>query len=118
MFGTGARPRRKALVPAWGSDAAASIVAGFIVWGLVTFQVGPPTGPCLNPARDLMPRLLHANRRSAQHSRWGEASIPVVVSPDCRRHYRRLAVRVLSPVDSLIDGGKWPPLVLGGGHCR
>ena len=45
----------------WGSKdlAAASIVVGFIVWGLVT-SMGGPTGPGLNPARDLMPRLLHA----------------------------------------------------------
>lgn len=46
---------------AWGKQdyAAASIVVGFIVWGLVT-SMGGPTGPGLNPARDLMPRLLHA----------------------------------------------------------
>lgn len=45
----------------WGEEdhAAASIVVGFIVWGLVT-SMGGPTGPGLNPARDLMPRLLHA----------------------------------------------------------
>ena len=45
----------------WGEadHAAASIVVGFIVWGLVT-SMGGPTGPGLNPARDLMPRLLHA----------------------------------------------------------
>ena len=44
----------------WGQKdpAAASIVVGFIVWGLVT-SMGGPTGPGLNPARDLMPRLLH-----------------------------------------------------------
>jgi glycerol uptake facilitator protein len=65
----------------WGSKdlAAASIVVGFIVWGLVT-SMGGPTGPGLNPARDLMPRLLHAilpipNKGT---SRWGEAWIPVV----------------------------------------
>ena len=45
----------------WGEadHAAASIVVGFIVWGLVT-SMGGPTGPGLNPAADLMPRLLHA----------------------------------------------------------
>ena len=45
----------------WGEEdhAAASIVVGFIVWGLVT-SMGGPTGPGLNPARDFMPRLLHA----------------------------------------------------------
>ena len=65
----------------WGKadDAASSIVVGFIVWGLVT-SMGGPTGPGLNPARDLMPRLLHAilpipNKGT---SRWGEAWIPVV----------------------------------------
>ncbi|MEE0972328.1 MAG: aquaporin, partial [Bifidobacterium ruminantium] len=65
----------------WGKAdlAASSIVVGFIVWGLVT-SMGGPTGPGLNPARDLMPRLLHAilpipNKGS---SRWGEAWIPVV----------------------------------------
>ena len=44
----------------WGEEdhAAASIVVGFIVWGLVT-SMGGPTGPGLNPARDFMPRLLH-----------------------------------------------------------
>ena len=46
---------------------------------LVT-SMGGPTGPGLNPARDLMPRLLHAilpipNKGT---SRWGEAWIPVV----------------------------------------
>ena len=37
----------------WGkaNPAAASIVVGFIVWGLVT-SMGGPTGPGLNPARD------------------------------------------------------------------
>lgn len=36
----------------WGEEdhAAASIVVGFIVWGLVT-SMGGPTGPGLNPAR-------------------------------------------------------------------
>ena len=65
----------------WGEadHAAASIVVGFIVWGLVT-SMGGPTGPGLNPARDLMPRLLHAILPipSKGSSRWGEAWIPVV----------------------------------------
>ena len=65
----------------WGEadHAAASIVVGFIVWGLVT-SMGGPTGPGLNPARDLMPRLLHAilpiPNKGTSH--WGEAWIPVV----------------------------------------
>ena len=65
----------------WGEEdhAAASIVVGFIVWGLVT-SMGGPTGPGLNPARDFMPRLLHAILPipSKGSSRWDEAWIPVV----------------------------------------
>jgi glycerol uptake facilitator protein len=65
----------------WGAKnlGAASIVVGFIVWGLVT-SMGGPTGPGLNPARDLMPRILHAVL-PIEHkgsSRWSEAWIPVV----------------------------------------
>ena len=43
-------------------------------------SMGGPTGPGLNPARDLMPRLLHAILPipSKGSSRWGEAWIPVV----------------------------------------
>ena len=65
----------------WGEEdhAAASIVVGFIVWGLVT-SMGGPTGPGLNPARDFMPRLLPAILPipSKGSSRWDEAGIPVV----------------------------------------
>lgn len=65
----------------WGKQdlAAASIVVGFIVWGLVT-SMGGATGPGLNPARDLMPRLLHAILPISHKgsSRWNEAWIPVV----------------------------------------
>ena len=65
----------------WGASnqAAAAIVVGFIVWGLVT-SMGGPTGPALNPARDFMPRLLHAILPISHKgtSRWGEAWIPVV----------------------------------------
>lgn len=65
----------------WGSSnyAAASIVVGFIVWGLVT-SMGGPTGPGLNPARDLMPRVLHSILPIPHKgsSRWNEAWIPVV----------------------------------------
>ena len=71
---------RRPVLP-WGkaNPAAASIVVGFIVWGLVT-SMGGPTGPGLNPARDLMPRLLHAILPipNKGDSRWGEAWIPVV----------------------------------------
>ena len=65
----------------WGEadHAAASIVVGFIVWGLVT-SMGGPTGPGRTPARALMPRLLHAILPipSKGSSRWDEAWIPVV----------------------------------------
>ena len=65
----------------WGRTnyAAASIVVGFIVWGLVC-SLGGPTGPGLNPARDLMPRLLHQILPIPHKgsSRWNEAWIPVV----------------------------------------
>ena len=42
--------------------------------------MGGPTGPALNPARDLMPRLLHTILPIPHKgsSRWGEAWIPVV----------------------------------------
>ena len=65
----------------WGkhNPMGAAIVVGFIVWGLVT-SLGGATGPALNPARDLMPRLLHQLLPIAHKgsSRWGEAWIPVV----------------------------------------
>lgn len=62
-----------------GNPMGAAIVVGFIVWGLVT-SLGGATGPALNPARDLMPRLLHQILPIAHKgsSRWGEAWIPVV----------------------------------------
>lgn len=69
------------LTSPWGEKnlAGASIVVGFVVWGLVT-SMGGPTGPALNPARDLMPRLLHAILPIPHKgsSRWGEAWIPVI----------------------------------------
>lgn len=37
----------------------AHVAIGFLVWGLVA-GLGGPTGPALNPARDLGPRLVHA----------------------------------------------------------
>ncbi len=65
----------------WGmkNPGAASIVVGFIVWGLVT-SLGGPTGPGLNPARDLVPRVLHQILPISHKggSRWNEAWIPVV----------------------------------------
>lgn len=65
----------------WGTKAkgVAAIAVGFIVWGLVV-SLGGPTGPGLNPARDLMPRVLHQILPIVHKgtSRWGEAWIPVV----------------------------------------
>ena len=65
----------------WGmkNPGSAAIVVGFIVWGLVT-SLGGATGPGLNPARDLVPRLLHQLLPIAHKgsSRWNEAWIPVV----------------------------------------
>lgn len=59
--------------------AAASIVVGLIVWGLVT-SLGGPTVPGLNPTGDLVPRFLHwiLPVPNKGDSRWGEAWIPVV----------------------------------------
>jgi len=37
----------------------AHVAVGFLVWGLVA-GLGGPTGPALNPARDLGPRIVHA----------------------------------------------------------
>ena len=37
----------------------AHVTIGFLVWGLVA-GLGGPTGPALNPARDLGPRIVHA----------------------------------------------------------
>ncbi|ROS26133.1 MIP/aquaporin family protein [Cellulomonas sp. PhB150] len=39
--------------------AVAHVAIGFLVWGLVA-GLGGPTGPALNPARDLGPRIVHA----------------------------------------------------------
>ncbi|MDF7664647.1 MIP/aquaporin family protein [Bifidobacterium sp. ESL0745] len=65
----------------WGKKypATAGIVLGLIITSMVT-SMGGSTGAALNPARDLMPRLLHQilpipNKGS---SRWGDAWIPVV----------------------------------------
>ena len=79
----------------WGkaNPAAASIVVGFIVWGLVT-SMGGPTGPGLNPARDLMPRLLHAilpipNKGDSLLGRGLDSGR----GPDRRRYRRRVPVQ-------------------------
>lgn len=65
----------------WGQAdrAVAVVVVGMVIWGLI-YALGGPTGPCLNPARDLMPRILHALLPLPHKgpSRWDEAWIPVV----------------------------------------
>ena len=58
--------------------AVAHLALGFLVWGLVA-GLGGPTGPALNPARDLGPRMVHAvlplkNKGSSQ---WDYAWVPV-----------------------------------------
>lgn len=66
---------------AWGKadQAAAILMVGIVIWALI-YALGGPTGPCLNPARDLMPRILHAALPIAHKgsSRWHEAWIPIV----------------------------------------
>ncbi|MDF7664176.1 aquaporin family protein [Bifidobacterium sp. ESL0763] len=65
----------------WGQKypATAAIVLGLIITAMVT-SMGGPTGAALNPARDLMPRLLHQILPIPHKgsSRWGDAWIPVV----------------------------------------
>ena len=65
-----------------GSLAVAHIALGFLVLALVA-ALGGPTGPGLNPARDLGPRLLHAILpksvlgESKSDSKWWYAWVPV-----------------------------------------
>lgn len=65
----------------WGqrNHGVASALAGCIIFVLIT-AFGGATGPCLNPARDLMPRLLHRLLpiRHKGSSRWNEAWIPIL----------------------------------------
>ena len=69
----------------WGKAnlAAGAITVGLVCGALVAAR-GGPTGPALNPARDLMPRLLHQilplPHRGSSH--WTESWIPVV-APIC-----------------------------------
>ncbi|MFQ4154339.1 MIP/aquaporin family protein [Pediococcus pentosaceus] len=55
------------------------IALGFLVGTLVA-SLGGATGPALNPARDLGPRLVHAMLpiKHKGSSQWGYASVPVV----------------------------------------
>ena len=66
-----------------GALAVAHIGVGFLVAALV-ISFGGATGPALNPARDLMPRLLHHLLPTSvlgEHkgdSKWWYAWVPVV----------------------------------------
>ncbi|MFD3449283.1 MIP/aquaporin family protein [Microbacteriaceae bacterium 4G12] len=56
----------------------AHVVIGFLVWGLV-LSVGGPTGPALNPARDIMPRLAHTLLpiKNKRDSDWSYSWVPL-----------------------------------------
>lgn len=61
------------------SQGVAHLALGFLVLTLVA-SLGGPTGPALNPARDLAPRILHqilpiANKGDSQ---WNYAWVPIV----------------------------------------
>ncbi|MGY4644574.1 MIP/aquaporin family protein [Cellulomonas sp. URHB0016] len=57
----------------------AHVTIGFLVWGLVA-GLGGPTGPALNPARDLGPRIVHSliPLRHKGPSDWRYSWVPVV----------------------------------------
>lgn len=61
-----------------GSLGIAHIGLGFLVWTLVA-SLGGPTGPGLNPARDLGPRIIHAllPLKNKGTSDWAYAWVPV-----------------------------------------
>ena len=66
-----------------GSIAVAHIGVGFLVMALVA-SLGGPTGPALNPARDLGPRLVHhllpksVLGQAKGDSKWWYSWVPVV----------------------------------------
>lgn len=62
-----------------GEPAVAHLAVGFLVWAIVA-GLGGPTGPALNPARDLGPRLVHAllPLRHKGPSDWGYSWVPVL----------------------------------------
>lgn len=62
-----------------GNQGAGHISVGLLVMVLVT-SFGGPTGPALNPARDLGPRLLHAllPLKTKGSSQWDYAWVPVL----------------------------------------
>ncbi|MEK8226405.1 aquaporin [Oerskovia sp. M15] len=55
----------------------AHLALGFLVWALVA-GLGGPTGPALNPARDLGPRIVHAlvPLKHKGPSDWGTRGCP------------------------------------------
>lgn len=57
----------------------AHLALGFLVWTLVA-SLGGPTGPGLNPARDLGPRIMHAilPLKYKGSSQWEYAWVPVI----------------------------------------
>lgn len=66
--------------PLMGQDKlTAHLAIGFLVWALV-LSVGGPTGPALNPARDIMPRLVHTLMpiKGKGSSHWEYAWVPIV----------------------------------------
>ncbi|KRN89977.1 MIP/aquaporin family protein [Ligilactobacillus ceti] len=62
-----------------GNQGAGLIGVGLLVMVLVT-SFGGPTGPALNPARDLGPRILHAllPLKHKGSSQWGYSWVPVL----------------------------------------
>jgi len=66
-----------------GSLSVAHLALGFLVMALVT-SLGGPTGPGLNPARDLGPRILHfilpesVLGKHKGDSKWWYSWVPVV----------------------------------------
>lgn len=66
-----------------GSSAVAHLALGFLVMALVT-SLGGPTGPGLNPARDLGPRILHfilptsVLGKNKGDSKWWYSWVPVL----------------------------------------
>ena len=61
-----------------GAPGAAAIGVGFLVWGLVA-GLGGPSGPALNPARDLGPRIVHVlyPLKHNGSSQWWYSWVPV-----------------------------------------
>ncbi|MCL2514457.1 MAG: aquaporin family protein [Microbacteriaceae bacterium] len=65
--------------PSVGLSSLGALPIAFLIIGLVA-SLGGPTGTALNPARDLMPRIVHAlvPIKGKGGSNWGYAWVPVV----------------------------------------